>query len=69
MCVAPALPHATVRDLVLLLPQVRCIAAVLLMVGRGQERPEIVQQLLDVEKEPCKPQYNMASEEPLLLYR
>lgn len=55
--------------LLLLLPQVRCIAAVLLMVGRRQEPPDIVQRLLDVQQEPCKPQYNMASEEPLLLYR
>jgi tRNA pseudouridine38/39 synthase len=49
--------------------QVRCIAAVLLMVGRGQERPDIVKKLLDVSLVPCKPQYNMAAEEPLLLYR
>jgi tRNA pseudouridine38/39 synthase len=48
--------------------QVRCIVAVLLMVGRGLEKPEVVQQLLDVGANPCKPQYNMAAEEPLLLY-
>jgi tRNA pseudouridine38/39 synthase len=39
------------------------------MVGKGQERPCIVQQLLDMQRVPCKPQYSMASEEPLLLYR
>lgn len=50
--------------------QVRCIAAVLLMVGRGLERPDVVQRLLDVKHQaPCKPQYSMAAEEPLLLYR
>lgn len=48
--------------------QVRCIVAVLLMVGRGLEKPEVVQQLLDVGANPCKPQYNMAAEDPLLLY-
>ncbi len=29
--------------------QVRCMAAVLLMVGRGQEAPEVVQRLLDIQ--------------------
>ena len=32
--------------------QVRCMAAVLLMVGRGQEDPSVVAQLLDVEAHP-----------------
>jgi tRNA pseudouridine38/39 synthase len=49
--------------------QVRCIAAVLLMVGKGLEQPGIVQQLLDINQVPCKPQYGLAAEEPLLLYR
>jgi tRNA pseudouridine38/39 synthase len=47
-------------------PQVRNIAAVLLMVGRGLEKPSIVQKLLDIQQTPCKPQYSMADEEPLL---
>lgn len=38
------------------------------MVGRGDEDPEIVTALLDVEKHPCKPQYGMASDLPLVLY-
>jgi tRNA pseudouridine38/39 synthase len=42
--------------------QVRCMAAVLLMVGRGQEDPSIVRKLLDLEASPCKPQYAMAAE-------
>ena len=46
-----------------LLPvQVRCIVAVLLMVGHGHERPEVVQQLLDTAANPRKPQYTMAAE-------
>uniref|UniRef100_A0AAG5DMZ6 Pseudouridine synthase I TruA alpha/beta domain-containing protein n=1 Tax=Anopheles atroparvus TaxID=41427 RepID=A0AAG5DMZ6_ANOAO len=48
--------------------QVRCIMAVLLLVGQGRETPAIVQELLDVEKNPCKPQYSMASDVPLNLY-
>lgn len=42
--------------------QVRCMAAVLLMVGRQLEEPEVVQQMLDIQQTPCKPQYNYASE-------
>ena len=45
----------------------RCIAAVLLMVGAGAEKPAIVTELLDVTRHPAKPQYHMASEKPLLL--
>ncbi|KAK9822421.1 hypothetical protein WJX74_005182 [Apatococcus lobatus] len=48
--------------------QVRCMAAILLMVGRGQESPTIVQQLLDIGQHPCKPQYNMLPEVPLLFH-
>eukprot|EP00873_Tetraselmis_striata_P021117 jgi/Tetstr1/441381/TSEL_029630.t1 len=48
--------------------QVRCMAAVLLLVGEGREAPEVVRRYLDVTAEPLKPQYSMASEEPLLLY-
>ncbi|DBA79142.1 TPA: hypothetical protein ACH3X1_008979 [Trebouxia sp. C0004] len=42
--------------------QVRCMAAVLMMVGNRLEHPEVVQQLLDIEQNPCKPQYRYASE-------
>lgn len=49
--------------------QVRCIAAVLIMVGKGQESPDITAQLLDAEAHPHKPQYDLASERPLLLHR
>uniref|UniRef100_A0A182P1V9 Pseudouridine synthase I TruA alpha/beta domain-containing protein n=1 Tax=Anopheles epiroticus TaxID=199890 RepID=A0A182P1V9_9DIPT len=48
--------------------QVRCIMAVLLLVGQGKEEPSVVQELLDVEKNPCKPQYSMASDVSLNLY-
>lgn len=47
----------------------RNIATVLLMVGHGLEKPGIVQQLLDIKQTPCKPQYSMADEEPLLFYK
>lgn len=47
--------------------QVRCIAAVLLMVGRGQEPPRIVADLLDIARQPRKPQYALAPQAPLIL--
>jgi tRNA pseudouridine38/39 synthase len=38
------------------------MAAVLLMVGRGEEKPDIVGKLLDLKATPSKPYYNMAAE-------
>ncbi|NXS14310.1 PUS3 synthase, partial [Neodrepanis coruscans] len=37
--------------------QVRCMMAVLFLIGQGMESPDIIDQLLDVEKNPQKPQY------------
>jgi tRNA pseudouridine38/39 synthase len=48
--------------------QVRCIAAILLMVGRGEEEPSVVARLLDAAAVPRKPQYAIADEAPLLLH-
>lgn len=47
--------------------QVRCMAAVLFMVGNRLEDTTIVSDLLDIEKFPQKPQYPMASDQPLVL--
>ncbi|KAM6190912.1 tRNA pseudouridine(38/39) synthase isoform 2-T2 [Sarcoramphus papa] len=48
--------------------QVRCMMAILFLVGQRMESPEIIDELLDVEKNPRKPQYSMAVEFPLVLY-
>ncbi|KAM6238352.1 tRNA pseudouridine(38/39) synthase [Porphyrio hochstetteri] len=48
--------------------QVRCMMAILFLVGQGMEKPEIIDELLDVEKNPQKPQYSMAVEFPLVLH-
>ncbi|XP_044749465.1 tRNA pseudouridine(38/39) synthase isoform X2 [Coccinella septempunctata] len=48
--------------------QIRCMLGILFLVGQNKEPPEIIQELLNVEKNPCKPDYNMASEIPLNLY-
>jgi tRNA pseudouridine38/39 synthase len=48
--------------------QVRCMMAILFLVGQRLEEPEIVRDMLDVEKYPTKPEYAMASDLPLVLY-
>eukprot|EP00092_Neocalanus_flemingeri_P013403 GFUD01014448.1.p1 GENE.GFUD01014448.1~~GFUD01014448.1.p1 ORF type:complete len:455 (+),score=149.97 GFUD01014448.1:106-1470(+) len=48
--------------------QIRCIMSVLLMVGEGLEEEDVITQLLDVEKHPCRPAYQMASDLPLNLF-
>ncbi|NXI51891.1 PUS3 synthase, partial [Chloroceryle aenea] len=48
--------------------QVRCMVAILFLIGQRMESPEIIDELLDVEKNPRKPQYSMAVEFPLVLY-
>eukprot|EP00026_Physarum_polycephalum_P008235 Phypoly_transcript_08314.p1 GENE.Phypoly_transcript_08314~~Phypoly_transcript_08314.p1 ORF type:complete len:505 (+),score=101.49 Phypoly_transcript_08314:107-1516(+) len=48
--------------------QVRCMVAVLFMVGKHLETPQIVETLLDTTRVPAKPIYEMASEVPLVLF-
>jgi tRNA pseudouridine38/39 synthase len=48
--------------------QVRCMVAVLFLVGQGLEPPTIIKDLLDVEKCPGRPAYEMASDTPLVLW-
>lgn len=48
--------------------QVRCIVAILLLVGQRKEQPDILCQLLDVKANPCTPQYSLASDIPLNLF-
>ncbi|KAM6953877.1 tRNA pseudouridine(38/39) synthase [Aplochiton taeniatus] len=57
-----------VKGLAFLYHQVRCMMAVLLLIGQKLEEPEIINQLLDVGKNPRKPQYSMAVDYPLVLY-
>lgn len=58
----------TIVGLAFLWHQIRCIVAVLYLIGQGKEKSEIIDELLDVEKTPKKPQYTMASELPLVLF-
>lgn len=48
--------------------QVRSIIAILFLVGQGLEKPELVSHLLDIEANPTRPTYEMASDAPLVLW-
>ncbi|KAI9673813.1 MAG: hypothetical protein M1829_003931 [Trizodia sp. TS-e1964] len=48
--------------------QVRHMVAVLFLVGQGLEAPSVVSELLDVERSPCRPLYEMATDAPLVLW-
>lgn len=47
--------------------QIRCMVAVLFLIGQGLESPNVVDVLLDIKRTPRKPQYTMAPEIPLVL--
>ncbi len=57
-----------IRGIAFLWHMVRCIMSLLTMVGQGLEQPEIVSQLLDIDRTPAKPHYQMAPELPLVLH-
>lgn len=48
--------------------QVRHLIAILFLVGQGLEKPSVVDELLDIQKTPHKPMYDMASDQPLVLW-
>ena len=48
--------------------QIRCIVAILFLIGQGREKPSVISEMLDVACHPRKPQYTMASELPLILF-
>lgn len=60
--------EAIVEGTAFLWHQIRCIMAILFLIGKGLEDPSVISSLLDVNTCPGKPQYNMASEVPLVLY-
>lgn len=48
--------------------QIRCIAAILFLIGRGLEEPSLVSKLLDVQCYPGKPSYPLADQHHLVLH-
>ncbi|KAF2215848.1 hypothetical protein CERZMDRAFT_120080 [Cercospora zeae-maydis SCOH1-5] len=65
---SPKLYYFEVRGSAFLWHQVRHLVAVLFLVGQGYEKPSVVDDLLDVQKTPGKPHYEMASDVPLVLW-
>ncbi|XP_006000931.1 tRNA pseudouridine(38/39) synthase [Latimeria chalumnae] len=63
-----AMYEFVVTGLAFLYHQVRCMVAVLFLIGQRLERPEVIDELLNAEENPRKPQYSMAVEFPLVLY-
>lgn len=57
-----------VRSSAFLWHQIRCIVSVLFCIGAGQETPELVLDLFDLNKFPLKPLYSLAYELPLVLF-
>ncbi|XP_058790728.1 tRNA pseudouridine(38/39) synthase [Phymastichus coffea] len=58
----------TIKSNAFLWHQIRCIMGILFLIGREQEKPEIMNDLLDVQNHPKKPQYNLAHYIPLNLF-
>eukprot|EP00347_Sterkiella_histriomuscorum_P000431 403375889 len=59
--------HVVIRGSAFLWHQVRCMMAVLFMIGRGEEDESVIDLLYDIEKLPERPNYNIASEFGLIL--
>ncbi|KAI8600853.1 pseudouridine synthase [Dissophora ornata] len=58
----------TLRGSAFLWHQVRCMMSVLLSIGQGLEEPEVIDKMMDIKQCPAKPNYDMASDLPLVLY-
>lgn len=58
----------TIRGSAFLWHQIRCIVALLFLIGQRKEEPQIISELLDIEKHPNKPQYCMSADFPLVLF-
>lgn len=57
----------TIRGSAFLWHQIRNTMAVFFIIGEGKEEPTIMDALLDIENVKEKPNYNMASDRPLIL--
>jgi tRNA pseudouridine38/39 synthase len=57
-----------VRGSAFLWHQIRHMVAVLFLAGQRLEKPDVVTTMLDVANNPCKPNYVMADEVPLVLW-
>ena len=64
----PTIYAFTLHGSAFLWHQVRHMVAILFLVGQGLEVPSLVDELLNVDNNPCKPHYEMADDAPLVLW-
>ena len=64
----PTIYAFTLHGSAFLWHQVRHMIAILFLVGQGLEMPSLVDELLNVGNNPCKPHYEMADDAPLVLW-
>ncbi|KAJ0125446.1 trna-pseudouridine synthase [Diaporthe amygdali] len=64
----PKVYYFHVRGSAFLWHQIRCMVAVLFLVGQGLEDPGVVAELLDPERHPRRPNYVLADDRPLVLW-
>ena len=64
----PGLLRFEVHGQAFLWHMVRCLVAIIELVGDGLEAPDVVDALLDVARSPRRPQYVLADEAPLVLH-
>ena len=64
----PTLYAFTLHGSAFLWHQVRHMAAILFLVGQGLEPPSLIDDLLNTTQNPCKPQYEIADDAPLVLW-
>ncbi len=66
-CSSRDMCHVEICGQAFLWHQIRCIMSILFLVGCQLEPPEVVKELLDIQTNPAKPSYEMASENALVL--
>lgn len=64
----PRIYHFALHGSAFLWHQVRHMVAILFLIGQGLESPSLVDDLLNVEKTPTRPMYEMADDAPLVLW-
>ena len=64
----PKVYSFTVHGSAFLWHQVRHMVAVLFLIGQKMESPSVIEELLDIENNRCRPTYEMASDAPLVLW-
>lgn len=69
VCPEHSMYRLEISGIAFLWHMVRCIMAVLFLVGEGKESPDIVVKLLDIERVNAKPDYLLADEHPLVLHQ